>query len=277
MQRERRVERVQRVQRVSKAWRWPLGGLVAAVVGALFVPMGGPLWLHLVVTLGAVVTLVRMANREVPFPVAVAQWRLGGDDPDVLRARTLSAVVALQQGQPGLAVYRLKSVLPDLTRALGPDHPETLSARVMSVQLRGETGDLPDRLAAVDDLIADITRGLGPGHPDTLAAVYCRAEWLGQDGRTDEAEAAYTDVVGAATEHLGADHNVTLIARSSLTILRHDRAGRTGDGAAFAGAVEDMAAVVDAMERSLGADDPTTASTRRLLAQWQRARPRETG
>jgi hypothetical protein len=266
---------------VSKAWRWPLGGLVAAVVGALFVPVGGPLWAHLVVTLGAVVTLVSMAKREIPFPVAVAQWRLGGDDPDVLRARVLSAVACLQQGQPGLAVYRLESVLPDLTRARGADHPDTLSARVLSVQLRGETGDLPDRVGAVERVIVDITRVLGPGHPDTLAAAYCRAEWLGQDGRTDEAEAAYTDVIAAATEHLGADHNVTLIARSSLTILRHDRAARTGDGAAAAvataAAVEDMAAVVDAMERAFGADDPTTASTRRLLTQWQNALPRETG
>ena len=277
MQHEQHERRKRRGQRVSKAWRWPLGGLAAAVVGALFVPIGGPLWAHLVVTLGAVVTLVGMAKREIPFPVAVAQWRLGGDDPDVLRARVLSAVACLRQGQPGLAVYRLKSVLPDLARVLGPEHPETLSARVLAVQLRGETGDLPDRLTAVGDLIADITRVLGPGHPDTLAAGYCRAEWLGQDGRTDEAEAAYSDVVGAATEHLGAEHNVTLIARSSLTILRHDRAGRTGDGAAAVDAAEDMAAVVDAMERTLGADDPTTASTRRLLTQWQNARPRETG
>ncbi|WP_328506912.1 tetratricopeptide repeat protein [Streptomyces sp. NBC_00391] len=268
---------VRRGGRVAKAWRWPLWGAVVAVVGALFVPIGALLWVHLSVTLGAIVTLVRMANREVPFPVAVAQWRLGGDDPDVLRARALSAVACLQQGQPALAVYRLKSVLPDLARALGPDNPETLSARVLGVQLRGQIGDLPDRLTAVDEVISDIGRVLGPGHPDTLAAVYCRAEWLGQDGRTDEAEAAYTDVIAATTEHLGADHNMTLIARSSLTILRHDRAGRTGDGTASAVAVDDMAAVVDAMERALGADDPTTASTRRLLTQWQNARPRETG
>ncbi|MGW1669348.1 tetratricopeptide repeat protein [Streptomyces sp. NPDC002324] len=266
---------VRRGGRVAKAWRWPLWGAVVAVVGALFVPIGAPLWVHLAVTLGAVVTLVRMANREIPFPVAVAQWRLGGDDPGVLRARVLSAAACLPQGQPGLAVYRLKSVLPDLTRVLGASHPDTLSARVLSTQIRGETGDLPDRLAAIDDLIADITPVLGPGHPDTLAALYCRAEWLGQDGRTDEAEAAYTGVVAAGTEHLGADHNMTLIARSSLTILRHDRAGRTGDGTAAAAAVEDMAAVVDSMEHALGADDPTTGSTRRLLTQWQNARHRK--
>ncbi|MFE7834691.1 tetratricopeptide repeat protein [Streptomyces sp. NPDC057474] len=258
---------------MAKPWQWPLGGLVAAVVGALFVPVGGLLWVHLGVTLGAVVTLVRMANREIPFPVAVAQWRLGADAPDVLRARVLSAAACLQQGQPGLAVYRLKAVLPDLTRVLGADHPDTLSARCLSVQLRGETGDLPDRNATVDQLIADTTRVLGPGHPDTLAALYCRAEWRNQDGRTDEAEAAYVDVVTTATEHLGAEHDTTLIARSSLTILRHDRADQTADGAAAA--VDDMTAVVDAMERALGADNPTTASTRRLLTQWQNARSRK--
>lgn len=243
---------------------------MVAVAGALFVPVGGPLWIHGFVTLGAIFVLVLMANREIPFPVAVAQWRLGGDDPDVLRARVLSAAACLRQGQPELAVYRLNSVLPDLNRALGADHPDTLSSRCLSLQLRGETGDLPDRHAAIEALITDITRVLGPGHPDTLAALHCRAEWLNQDGRTDEAEGAYTDVIGVATEHLGADHNLTLIARSSLTILRHDRAGRNGDAAVAA--VDDMTAVVDAMERTLGADHPTSASTRRLLTQWQNVR-----
>ncbi|MFD9138363.1 tetratricopeptide repeat protein [Streptomyces bottropensis] len=272
MQRERRGRQG---RRVAKAWRWPLGGFAAAVVGALFVPVGVLLWVHLVVTLGAVITLVRLANRELPFPLAVAQWRLGGDDPDVLRARALSAAACLQQGQPGLAVYRLNAVLPDMTRALGPDAPDTLSTRLLSFQLRGETGDLPDRLTALDGLTADLTRVLGPGHPDMLAALYCRAEWLGQDGRTDEAEAAYAEVVAMAGEQLGADHNLTLITRSSLTILRHDRAGRAGDGAATDAAVEDMADVVAAMERALGADNPTTLSTRGLLTRWRNTRTRE--
>jgi hypothetical protein len=90
------------------------------------VPIGGMLWAHLFVTLFAVVVLVRLAHREVPFPVALAQLRLGGDDPAVLRARVLSAAACLPQGRPDLTLYRLKSVLPDLHRVLGPDHPDTL-------------------------------------------------------------------------------------------------------------------------------------------------------
>ncbi|MEW2045196.1 tetratricopeptide repeat protein [Streptomyces sp. NPDC005476] len=254
------------MQRISKSWRWPLGGLAVAFAGALFVPIGGLLWFHLLVTLCAVGVLVRLAHRELPFPVALAQLRLGGDDPVVLRARVLSAAACLPQDRPGLALYRLKSVLPDLTRVLGPSHPDTLSARLLSLQMRGEMGDLPDRLTAIREAIGDLTTVLGPGHPDTLSARYCLAEWLSEDRRTNEAEAAYQDVVTIGTEHLGADHNIVLIARSSLTILRHDRNGE-GDSAA----VDDMTAVVAAMERTLGPTHPTAAVTRRLLTQWQSA------
>ncbi|WP_190046954.1 tetratricopeptide repeat protein [Streptomyces galilaeus] len=252
------------MQRISKSWRWPLAGLAGSCAGALFVPIGGMLWVHLIVTLSAVVVLVRLAHREVPFPVALAQLRLGGDDLAVLRARVLSAAASLQQGRPDLTLYRLKSVLPDLNRVLGPAHPDTLSTRLLSLQVRGETGDLPDRLTAIRELIGDIAPVLGPGHPDTLAARHCLAEWLGQDGRTDEAEAAYEGVITTGTEHLGADHNLVLIARSSLTILRYDRTG-PANGAA----VDDMTAIVAAMERALGPTDPTAASTRRLLTQWR--------
>lgn len=130
--------------------------------------------------------------------------------------------------------------------------------------MRGEKGDLPDHLTAIRELIGDITPVLGPGHPDTLAARHCLAEWLNENGRTDEAEAAYEDVVATGTEHLGADHNLILIARSRLTILRHNRGG-PDSGAA----VDDMATLVVDMERALGPAHPTAASTRRLLTQWQ--------
>ncbi|WP_225860731.1 tetratricopeptide repeat protein [Streptomyces triticiradicis] len=261
---------VKRVRRLSRAWRWPLGGLVLSAVGALFVPVGTLLWLQLCVTVGAIITLVRIAHREVPFPIAVAQWRLGGDHPEVLRARAMTAAMALQQGQAGLAVHRLEHVLPDLVRVLGPDHPDTLSARSLNLQVRGEHGGLPDRLAAVADLIEDLTRVLGPGHPDTLAARYCRAEWLSQDGRTDEAETAFGDLIATATESVGPDSDITLVARSSLTILRHERSGATP--ADKAAAVDELTAVLDAMDRALGTDNPTTASTRRLLGQWRSTR-----
>ncbi|MFE1287315.1 tetratricopeptide repeat protein [Streptomyces sp. NPDC058751] len=265
------VKQVRRVRRLSRAWRWPLGGLVASAVGALFVPIGVLLWLHLCVAVSAVFTLVRLAHREIPLPIAVAQWRLGGDHPEVLRARTMSAAMALQRGQVGLAVYRLERALPDLVRVLGPDHPDTLSARSLNLQMRGEHGGLPDRLAAMEDLIGDLTRVLGPGHPDTLAARYCRAEWLSQDGRTDEAETAFADVVTTATGNVGPDSDITLVARSSLTILRHERSDATPADAAAA--VDELAAVVDDMERALGAGNPTAASTRRLLDQWRSTRP----
>lgn len=261
------VQNVKRVRRLSKAWRWPVWGFVISAVGALFVPMGGLLWLHLLLALSAVVSLLRMAHREIPFPVALAQWRLGGDHPEVLRARVMSAAMALQQGQPGLAVHRLKSALPDLTRVLGAQHPDTLAARSLNLQIRGEHGDLMDRHAEVANLIKDVTRVLGAGHPDTLAAQYTRAEWLSQDGRTDEAEAAFTELVAKATEHVGPDRDITLIARSSLAILRYERPG--GTPADKAAAVDQLASVAADMERALGADHPTAASTRRLLGQWR--------
>ncbi|MER6345215.1 tetratricopeptide repeat protein [Streptomyces sp. NPDC001595] len=261
------VQNVKRARRLSTAWRWPVWGLVISTVGALFVPIGGLLWLHLLLALGAVVTLLRMAHRETPFPVALAQWRLGGDHPDVLRARVMSAAMALQQGQPGLAVHRLKSALPDLTRVLGAQHPDTLAARSLNLQIRGEHGDLMDRHAEVTNLIEDVTQVLGAGHPDTLAAQYTRAEWLSQDGRTDEAETAFTELVAKATEHVGRDRDITLIARSSLAILRHERPG--GTPADKAAAMDELISVAADMERALGADHPTTANTQRLLGQWR--------
>lgn len=251
------------MQRIAKSWRWPLAGLSVSGVGALLVPVGELLWVHLLVTSCAFVLLVRMAHREVPFPLALAQLRLGGDDPAVLRARVLSAAACLPQGRPDLARERLKSVLPDLTRVLGPGHPDTLSARLLSLQVRGEMGDIPDRLTAIRELIGDITPVLGAGHPDTLAAHYCLAEWLNGDGHPDDAEATFEDVIATGTEHLGPDHNLVLIARSSLTILRHDRTG------ADSAVIDDMTAIVAAMERTLGPAHQTAASTRRLLTQWQ--------
>ncbi|MGW2823704.1 tetratricopeptide repeat protein [Streptomyces sp. NPDC001443] len=229
-------------------------------------PIGTLLRVHLFVTAGAIVALVRIAHREIPFPIAVAQRRLGGDHPQVLRARVMSAAPALQQGQAGLAVHRLEHALPDLVRVLGPAHPDTPSARNLNLQIRGEHGGLPDRLTASADLVKDLTRVLGPGHPDTLAALCCRAERLSQDGRSDEAEAAFGDVVATAAESVGPDSDITLVARISLTILRHERSDATPADAA---AVAEPATVVHAMERALGPDNPTTASTRRLLSQWR--------
>ncbi|WP_405647821.1 tetratricopeptide repeat protein [Streptomyces uncialis] len=252
------------MKRISKSWRWPLAGLLLTSAGALVVPVGDMLWLHLAVTLSALVLLVRLAHREVPFPLALAQLRLGGDDPALLRARVLSAAHGMQQGRIGLVLTRLRLVLPDLTRVLGPDHPDTLAARSMSLQVRGETGDLPDRLSAMRELIGDMTPVLDPGHPDVLAARYCLAEWLKSDGFTAEAETAFADVIALGTEHLGPDHNIVLIARSSLTILRYDRTGSDPSAA-----VEDMITIVAAMERTLGPAHPTAAATRHLLAQWR--------
>jgi hypothetical protein len=182
-------------------------------------------------------------------------------------------VACLPRGRAGLALYRLRSVLPDLTRVLGPQHPETLAARFMSVQVQGETGALPQRVTVLRELTDELTTVLGPGHPDVLAARYCLAEWLEQDGRTDEAEAVHRDVIDTGTRTLGPDHLTVLIARSSLTIIRYHRAG-PGDDAA----IEDMTEIVAAMERAFGPAHPTAAATRGLLTRWRSARaPGEAG
>lgn len=252
------------MQRVSKAWRWPFGGAILACVAAMFVPIGVLLWAHLLVAGSAVAALARQAHREIPFPAAVAQLFMGGDDRGVLRARVLSAAMCLPKGRADLALSRIKAVMPDLTRVLGPKDPETLSARFLYLQLRGEAGEVPDRLAEMEALIADITPVLGPGHPDTLACWHCLAEWLDADGRAEEAEAAYRHVITTGTEQLGPDHNQVLIARGSLAILRYYKTGEHKNAA-----IEEMTAVVDSMERALGPANPTTAGTRRLLAQWK--------
>ncbi|GAA0307187.1 hypothetical protein GCM10009540_28270 [Streptomyces turgidiscabies] len=167
-----------------------------------------------------------------------------------------------------MGLARIDAVIPDLIRVLGPDHPETLSARLLRLQLRGETGQLPRRVEAMEELIGEIDPVLGPAHQDTLAAWSCMAEWLKEDGETDKAEAAYQHVVAMGTEHLGPDHHVTLIARSSLVILHY-----YGTGEGKSAAVDDMTGVVEGMERALGPNNPITASTRRLLTQWENARP----
>ncbi|MGW6918643.1 tetratricopeptide repeat protein [Kitasatospora sp. NPDC054939] len=254
------------MQRVPKAWRWPLWGIVLSGVGALFVPVGGWLWVHALLAVNAVLTLGSMAHREIPFPVALAQLRLGGDDRNVLRGRVASAALCLPRGKVGLALLRLRAVVPELSRALGPEDPDTLSARSLLLQLEGATGRRPAHLPALESLLADLDRVLGPGHPDTLAGRYALAEWLADDGRFDEAEAAYRQVISAGTERVGPDSDVTLIARASLAALGHERPG--GDRAA---ALDELSAVLADMERALGPGNPTTAGTRRLLTQWKRA------
>ncbi|WP_329277401.1 tetratricopeptide repeat protein [Streptomyces sp. NBC_01451] len=159
--------------------------------------------------------------------------------------------------------------MPDLNRVLGPQHPESLSARLLRLQLQGETGQLPHRVEAMEGLIGEIDPILGPGHQDTLAARSCVAEWLKEDGETDKAEGAYQHVVTMGTEHLGPDHHITLMARSSLTILHYYGTGGEGRSAA----VDAMTGVVEGMERAVGPNHPITASTRRLLTQWENARP----
>jgi hypothetical protein len=61
------------MNRLPKSWRWPVAGLLLGIAAALFVPMGGLMWLHLTVTLLAVGLLARPAHTEFPFPVALAQ------------------------------------------------------------------------------------------------------------------------------------------------------------------------------------------------------------
>jgi hypothetical protein len=157
------------MRRLPKGWRWPVAGLAIAVVGSMVMPIGGMLWDYLLMALGLIVLLVLMAHREVPFPLALAQLRLGADDPRVLQARVASAAECVPRERIGLAVSRSDAVLPDLVRALGPGHPLTLQARFLSLRLRGEHGTLPDRVALLEELSDDMNRILGEGHPEALA------------------------------------------------------------------------------------------------------------
>ncbi|MER6629786.1 tetratricopeptide repeat protein [Streptomyces sp. NPDC000987] len=253
------------MRRLPKAWRWPVAGLLVAGVGSMVLPMNNVLWY----ALGCAMTLtllVRIAHREVPFGLALAQWRLGPDDESLLRARLASAVQCAQQGSTGLAVERLEALVPDLAAALGDDHTLTLQARFIALQLRSEHGHVPGRVAAMEGLSEEMNAALGPGDPETLAARIALAEWLQEDGDTDAAQEVYRQAVSVGTQELGADHQMTLIARGSLAVMRHDT-----PGAGRSAALEELAAVVRDMERVLGASHPNTVSTRRLLDQWTAA------
>ncbi|MER8008700.1 tetratricopeptide repeat protein [Streptomyces sp. NPDC094149] len=260
------------MRRIPKGWRWAVAGLAAAVVGALLLPIGDILWIYLLMAVGLLALLIVMADREVPFALARAQWRLGPDDESVLRARFASAAQCIQQARIPLAITRLDALVPDLTEALGAQHPLTFQARFLALQLRGDSVGLPDRLTALGDLSDEMDLVLGPAHPESLAARCALGEWLEEEGEPERALAVYEEAVRAGTQELGADHHVTLIARGSLAILRCRTAG-TDRGAALT----DLAEVVRDMDRTLGAEHPNTVSTRRLLDQWKDTRPDPAG
>ncbi|MEV6342798.1 hypothetical protein [Actinoplanes sp. NPDC051851] len=240
---------------LSGPWRWPLGGLAAIAVGACIMPMSQLSWYLPLAGLGEALLIWISWRESVAARHSV--------DPARLQARTGRVMRLLAQGSEDAARTELAALLPDLERVLGPDHQLTLGARMLDLRLRGDRGEVPDRVAAMAELIEHQKRVLGPDSEETLASRYQILDWMTEDGDTPEVRAAYTALIGDATRALGAGHSLPLVSRSSLAILRYQAGERD--------ALPELTTVAADMERALGPDDPTTISTRRLLAQWDPA------
>ena len=184
----------------------------------------------------------------------------GSEHPDTLRARANLAYWTGEAGNAAEAREQYAALLPIIERVLGPEHPNTLDAGANLAFFTGEAGNAAEAREQYTALLPITERVLGPEHPQTLMTRVNLARWTGQAGDASAPETSTPRCCrSAASVRPGAPEH----AAHSRQPWPLDR--EAGDAA---GARDQYAALLPAIERILGADHPGTLRTRASLAHW---------
>lgn len=204
------------------------------------------------------------------------QHQLFSDDDDQItttRAGLAATLVSAGRLSEGL---RLQQMVADLRETvLGKGHPETLAAMNNLAITHGMLGDF--EIAEKMHMGVLTARAMSLGQEDlsiwtstaNLAQIY-RAQ-----GKWDEAERLDRDVLKVMLPTLGKEHPTTLVIMANLAgtlrtkgVIMHNK-GRgivIRDKSAIAEAKALASSVVQAQERTLGAEHPDTLTSKELLA-----------
>ncbi|WP_203924334.1 tetratricopeptide repeat protein [Rugosimonospora africana] len=164
-----------------------------------------------------------------------------------------------RSGDPSSAAETLKTLLPELERAVGQDDRRNLNARSQLVLWHGEAGDPVAALEAAGELVAYALRIFGPDDADTLRARGTQANLRGEAGSPDGAVTAFEQLLADRLRLLGPEHPDTLMTRNNLAYW----SAKAGDPAGAVDAFEQL--LVD-RRRVLGPDHPHTLDTYLNLA-----------
>ncbi|GAA3953100.1 tetratricopeptide repeat protein [Actinoplanes auranticolor] len=182
---------------------------------------------------------------------------LGSEHPDSLTTLGNVGHWLGVGGDPDGAARTFQALDAQRSRVLGDDHPHTLNGRAHLAYWLGERGAPQRALVVLSELLAHRRRVLGEEHPDTFATHQQIAYWRIRNGEQSEARAD----LAALLIRLGgpsSDKDQSTLDRR----LRHWPAGE-----------QIPAYLLRRMRaeylRVLGADHPTSVSSRRNLARWR--------
>jgi tetratricopeptide (TPR) repeat protein len=145
-------------------------------------------------------------------------------------------------------------------RNLGPDHIDAIRTRINIGTVTMLTGDDEGALKIYRELEPRLIKARGTDHPDVLALMRNEGIAHGKLKHTREAEALFDSTLAISRRMYGNDHPQTATALSDLGQALMDLKR-------FDEAHADLAAAFDIFLAKLGASDPHTVMTAKLLVQ----------
>jgi tetratricopeptide (TPR) repeat protein len=191
--------------------------------------------------------------------LGVSQQRLGAEDAQTTRFRSLLGQAYQASGRLGDAITIYEALLRDRERTLGSRHPDTLEAAERLTGSYVAAGRAADAVRLAEKVFNGCKQVLGSDHPETLAAQANLADIYLITDRQRDAIKAFEYVLGRREQTLGKEHPDTIAARASLA-RTYQQAGRSKD------AISLGKRVLADRERLLGTDHPDTVAARAGLA-----------
>ncbi len=184
-------------------------------------------------------------------------------DVELIHAKFLNG----SMGQGAQAEPLVRAALAVRERRLGDDHPDTLDAQDVLATSLQQQGKFDEAEGLFRRVLQARQRALGDTHRSTVVSMNNLAALLRTRGRFDEALAWFEKSTAGARVAFGPEHFNTLITTSNMANCLV-QLNRCDEAAAV------LRTVLQAQERTLGADHPLVAGTLSQLGsamQWSKS------
>lgn len=198
------------------------------------------------------------------------QRALGDEHPRTLATMSDLAIVYKDLGQLDRAEPLYERTLDAQRRILGEEHPDTLSSKNNLALLYLTRGRPTDARPIYEQTLLSMRKVHGENHPDTLIAMNNLARTLSELGDHEQAARLFEEMLALAANALPPGHLLVPVARGyygqCLTQLeRYDEAE------------QQLGSSVQALEQSLGPDNPRTVKVRELIKELEERRAARDG